>query len=364
MADYELLWASFGDRNNILGELPVTSLEYSDILNAPGEITGTVHLNPYPDHPTLFTQDNFREADTVLYVLRDGVTMWGGILWGWRANVNNDTVDFTGEGWHSYIRRRTISQTVISEGFDQAEIAERILQNTINTADPLDIQFNIDETGVDRDRTYYWWEGKNAGEAIEQLAAVENGFDFYWSTTRNPATGDFVVTFNLLYPTTGRATNHVFELGTNVSFVNYSSDGKGITTRWLGFGSGQGAGVLYSTAYDPGAFGFEGGTRSYQLFDDVASWPDVVNQTTLDEHVGRRLTQSTTPARLIVLNHYPNTEPQLGAYTIGDQCLVTASRGFVQIDRELHRIVERRVVVADNGGESVQLTLSPIGLFG
>lgn len=365
MADYQLQWASLSDRNTILGELPITSLEYSDVLNAPGEITGTVHLNPYPDHPTLFTQDNFREADTALYVLRDGVPMWGGIMWGWRANVNNDTVDFAGEGWHSYIRRRVISATVFAEGNDQGEVAEKILQNVIDAGNPLDLQYNIDDTtGVDRDRVYYWWEGKNAGEALEQLAAVENGFDFYYSTTIHPTTGDYVITFNLLYPTTGRETNHVFELGTNVSFVNYSSDGKGITTRWLGFGTGQGAGVLYSTAYDPGAFGYEGGTRSYQLLEDVASWPDVVNQATLDEHVARRLIQSTTPSRLIVLNHYPDTEPRLGTYQIGDQCTVTASRGFVQLDRALHRIVDRRVAVADNGGESVQLTLAPIGLFG
>lgn len=362
MADYQILWASLGDRNTILGELPVTSFEYSDVLNAPGDINGTVHLNPYPGHPTLFTQDNFREADTVLYVVRDGVPMWGGIMWGWRANVNTDTVSFTGEGWHSYLRRRVLNATSVSTGFDQAEIAERILINTIDAADPLDIQFNMDDTGVTRDRTYYWWEGKNAGEALEQLAAVENGFDFYWSTGGTP--GAFTVTFNLLYPTTGRTTNHVFELGTNVSFVTYSSDGKAITTRVLGFGTGQGANVLYSTAYDPGAFGFEGGTRSYQLLEDVASWPDVTQQDTLDEHVARRLTESITPSRLIVLNHYPGTEPRLGTYSIGDQCTVTASRGFIQMDRELHRIVERRVTVDDNGGESVQLTLAPIGLFG
>jgi len=363
VADYQLMWATFGDRHRILGELPIISLDYTDTLNAPGGITGTVHLDPYPDHPDLFTADTFREADTALYVVRDGTPMWGGLLWGWRANVNSSTLDFAGEGWHSYIRRRTIANTLISEGFDQAEIAERILQATINVADPLDLQYNIDDTGVTRDRTYYWWEAKNAGEAIEQLAAVENGFDFYYSTTY--AAGEYVVTFNLLYPTTGRETNHVFELGTNVSFVNYSSDGKGITTRWLGFGSGQGALVLSSTVYDAGAFtGGDGLTRSYQVFDGTQSWPDVVNQDTLDSHVVKLLAQSTTPNRLITLNHYPGTEPALGTYNLGDRCLVSAEQGFVSIDRETWRIVERRVNVDENGGETVQLTLAPIGVFG
>lgn len=362
MADYVLHWATLTDRNTILGELPIQSLEYSDTLNAPGSITGTIHLNPYPTNSTLFNQDNFREADTALYVIRDGVPMWGGILWGWRANVNNDTLDFAGEGWHSWLRRRTLTRTLISEGFDQVEIAERIIQQILDDSDPFDVSYNIEDTGVTRDRTYYWWEGKNAGEAIEQLAAVENGFDFYWTTGGTP--GNYTVTFNTQYPTTGRTTNHVFELGTNVSFVNYSSDGKSITTRWTGFGSGQGANVLTSIAYDAGTFTTSGGTaRSYQVLDGVQSWPDVVEQATLDDHVARLLAQSTTPSRLIVLDHYPDTEPRLGSYAIGDQCLVTASRGFVQLDRALHRIVERRVTVDDTGRETVQLTLAPIGLF-
>lgn len=363
MPSYEILWASFSDRNRILGELPVTDFEYSDTLNAPGDINGTITLNPY-DLPDLFNQENFREADTVLYVLRDGVCMWGGLLWGWRANVNSDTLAFVGEGWHSYIRRRLITRTIQAAAMNQAAIAELILTTTMDDADPLGLAFNLDDSaGPDRDRTYYWWEGKKAGEAIEQLAAVQDGFDFRYVTTRNPTTGGFDITFTTMYPTTGRETNHVFELGTNVSFVNYSSDGKGITTRWVGFGSGQGADTINTAAYDPGSFTTDGVSRSYQLFDDTASFPDILLADTLDEHVNRLLAQSTTPNRLIVLNHYPGTEPQLGSYEIGDQCLVTANRGFVQINKELWRIVERRVSVDASGGEQVQITLAPIGVF-
>lgn len=347
MAEYTLEWARAVDAQRILGELPIVNLSYSDILNAPGAVSGTIPLDPFPG-TSVFTTDTFDAAKTVVYIRRDGVMMWGGLVWGVRASVADDTIAFDGEGWHSWTRRQLINNTLEFINDDQGEVAKALMDSILVQSNPFNMTAVLSNHGVNRTRTYYWWEGKNAGEALEQLSSVAGGFDYVYRTG-----DDYSTSFSTSYPAWGRLTTAVFEVGTNVELVDASTDGKGVTTRWVGFGSGQGATVLYHVAFGGDALSI------YPLLQDVASLPDVSRLSTLQLHVDALIEQSTRPPRLVEVEHFPDAEPKLGSYDVGDIVYLTVQRGWLNIDRELYRIVSRTVTVDGDGGETVRLQLAP-----
>lgn len=357
-ADYLVEYASIKTPTIILGALPVSTFAYSDALNAPGAISGTMPLNPYPDSPTLFTPSSFIEGGTVLYVKRDGVTQWGGILWSWQADLAADTLSFAGEGWHSYMRRRIITSTLSYAAADQDTIARSLITTPAFDygGNDLGIHTAANPHGVPRDRTYYWWDGKDYGTTIEELAAVDGGFDFRYVTSTDGA-GLYRIDFVTQYPATGRSTTLVFELGVNVAGLSYTSNAKDLTNYQIGFGSGQGQATLLTTAVTAPSI------LTYPLLQAVASFPEVIELGTLTTNVRRNLVRSVTPARLIDLEVYAGTVPVLGSYDVGDRCAVTAKRGFVQLDREPYRITAKEIAVDDVGGETVRLSLAPIGMF-
>jgi hypothetical protein len=355
MADYTVYYSAISAPTEFTGELPLTSFSWSEILNAPGAISGAFPLDPYPTLATLspLNQETFLEGGTILWVYRDRVPVWSGLLWSWQASVDADLVSFTGEGWHSYLRRLPfLLQSGTFTATDQAVIANYFVDYAaFNGGVPL-VTNGSASHGVARDRTYFWWEAKPVAEIIDQLAAVQNGFDFRYVTRP-----DRTILFETLYPATGVTTDHVFELGVNCAVVDYSSDGKTLANYVVAFGSGQGSGALFTAALNSAAVG------TYPLLTEVRSWPDVTSPTTLQGHADRDLQRHSTPTRLLDLEIFPDTQPAVGSFSVGDRCKVTATRGFLQLDRVDYRITALNVDVDESGTETVRVSLAPLRMF-
>jgi len=396
VTEHRILWASIKDPGTIIGELPIETVSWSKWLNAPGAIAGVVPLDPYgafsraqtrPLYPTswyqpgdddgksvylerpvtraearalaksLFGPGSFGTARTVLYVERDGVIQKGGILWGNQASVSNDSLTFSGEGWHSYTRLRTIQQTLIYSGGDQDEIARALIFHMqIYGGGNLGITTSINNHGVTRDRTYPWHDGKFIGEAIEDLTQLENGFDFDYVSSYD-SNGEIETAFVTRYPSSGRETEIVFELGTNVSLVDFTEDGKGVVTQQRVFGAGFGQEVKTATASNGAAF------ASYPLIEGRSTYPDVVRQTTLDDYAAKALARGSEPPTFITLQVFPDQIPRMGSYEVGDRVKVTVDYGYLQLDLAPYRIVGHEVDVSQEGGEVSTVTLSPLALF-
>lgn len=348
MADTRVLWAPIADPDSIQGELPATAVTYTDLLNAPGACTVTFPVDPHPGL-ALVTADTFGEARTVLWVVRDGVPVWSGVVWGWSVSLDSDTITADAEGWLSYVRRRIIDQTTVYTGVDQAQIANALV--TLSGA-PVEVDAGANH-GVTRDRTWFWWEGKPIGEALEQLAAVRDGFDFKF-TPIDTGTGPRVL-FETVHPATGRDTDHVLEVGTNCALTLWTGDGKQFATRVRGFGSGQGAdAMLWDVAAQPGPF--------LQL-DATATYSDVTEVNTLIANLDRDLLRVGTPIRLAEVRMWPGTDPGPGVLRVGDLVDFTCRRGFVDLDRARHRVTGTTVAVTPDGGETMSVSLAPSRMF-
>lgn len=396
MADYRLLWASIKAPSVILGELPVETISYSKVLNAPGAIGGRLPLDPYgpsrrtatiPIWPTthyapgtatgsspfvtrtptaieartvardLFGPAAFGSARTVVYIDRDGVILKGGLVWGHQASVNADQLSFSGEGWHSYFRERTIQTTLTYTSTDQDTIARGLIDHAQSYGGgDIDILTTANTHGVTRDRGYPWHEAKNVGIALEQLAGVQDGFEFDYVSGYN-SSGDIETNFVTRYPATGRHTEHVFELGVNCELVEYAEDGKVVRNQHRALGAGYGNEIESRTSFNSPLI------TTYPLLEGISNHPDVVRPATLTEHAERALQRGSKPAELVTMSVYPGSIPVLGSYELGDRVRVSADRGYIQYDADWFRIVAHQVDVSPGEGETSTIVLAPLELF-
>jgi hypothetical protein len=356
MADYRILWADL-KTGAVQGEVPAESFTYSHIRNAPGACSIVLPLRPNrPDQVATLTESSFAPARTSLFVLRDSVPVWGGILWTIQADVETNSLTASGEGFLSYFRKRFLRGTYHYYSVEQVLIAQSLLTHALE-APGGEIPVSVDTaTGTDviRTRVYYGYERKNVGEAVEQLAAVRNGFDFTFAARWD---GDALgVDFLTSYPNTGRTTEHVLELGSNVELLSLSDDGTGMANQVDAVGGGSGYDLPIRTATDTSLL------SAYPLLQAVGAHSDVIEEDTLQEYADARLIQGRRSIKIPKVRLSQGSIPSIGAYLVGDQVRVRGAYGYLSID-DFFRITAIEVAVGQNGDESANLTLAPVGAF-
>lgn len=92
--------------NRILGELPVEGASYTRAIRGAGSFSGSVK------NPGLLAQSdvyhNTMPGRTGLYVLRNGVCQWGGIIWSREYSANDKTLSINGSEFTSYFHHRKL----------------------------------------------------------------------------------------------------------------------------------------------------------------------------------------------------------------------------------------------------------------
>lgn len=330
----------------LLDELPMTSASYSHVLNEPGECQVTVKLTQPPRKAAVLRQAH-RPGRSTIVVARDGVLVWGGLLWRSTPDFDADTVTLTAAGWHSYFRRRVIDDDLDFEQVDQATIAADLIdhaQGSFWDAVRVDTSM-VEPTGVLRDRHYVGDEYKPIAEAVEQLSQVLDGFDFRFETARD---SDGIFTrFLVDYPATGRPMGLVLVLGNQLSSLSVDEDASTLAT--VAYGVGRDA--LRAVWHTPSLRGV------YPRLDAVVSHTDVTRTSTLDDHVRRRLRRGREPVRIPNLTLDPDLQPPLGSYRVGDLVDVRAAKGWYDL-RETYRFTAITVGVTPTGDETVNVDVA------
>jgi hypothetical protein len=356
MSDYRFLWADLltGD---VQGEVPVESASFSHILNAPGACGLTIPLRSNkPGNVATLTESSFAPARTSIFVSRDDVLLWGGILWSVDADVEQNALTANATGFHSYFRKRLLRIDKTYAATEQVDIAVDLLDYAI--AQPGGMvpvtTTTAAATGVTRDRTYWEYERKNIGELIEQLSAVQNGFDFRYEPRWDGSS--LGVNFVVSYPRTGRNTDIVLELGANVELLSLTNDGTQMANQVDALGGGQGPDTPIRTARDTSIL------STYPLLEDVTSHTDVISGDTLQEHAEARLDSGRRAIKIPTVRLSKGSIPGLGDYVIGDQVRVKGSYGYLDVD-DSFRITGITVAVGSTGDEVVDRSLAPVGAF-
>ncbi len=331
--------------------MPFSSVSFSDILNAPGSFQASIGLR----HPKA-TRANLDPGRTALFVERDGVILWGGILWSAQADVEKAEVELRGAGFWSYFRHRFLRVTKTYAATDQLAIAQDLLDWAQGeTGGDIGMSIGTETSGVDRDRTYYDYERVNIAQAVEHLAAVENGFDFAVEVAYDSG-GNITKTFLPSYPMRGRDTTIVLELGTNMAGLSQEIDASSQANRIDGIGAGDGPTMLIVTSTDTSA------VPPYPLLEDVVTYKDISGSATLTAHTDAAVAARALPVETLPTVARAGPDTGLGSFITGDEITVRGHDGYLDVNDRM-RIIAVGVTVREDGGEEVAIGCEPASDF-
>jgi hypothetical protein len=350
--------------NDLIDEIPFTSFSYAQALNKAGGFEATIPL----EHPKA-TPGNLDPWRTAIYVDRDGVLLFGGIVTDVSASLaSGGSLKFGGIGFLGFYEgdRVVIDSSAGMEyemgaahpaigfsGVDQFRIAKDfILHGNSKTGQDIGLTVAWDAlSGVTRDRTYSATDRKSVGGALADLAKLDNGFDYavrtYWDS------GAPAKELKFYYSRKGRALDLVFEAGKNVQLLSYSKSGAKQSNYVHALGAGDGRNMNIETSenindYYP--------TAAYPRLDAVTSHRDVSDNTTLAAHALADRLRNRHPLETLEIQIQDTAEAGPGSYEVGDDVLVQVQAGYLDL-YDSYRIQELRVEYRPEGSEAVRLGL-------
>jgi len=351
--------------NQILAELPMTGVTYAQQLNTPGTFTGHLLLSGV-NSAGLNVPNATVPGKTAVYVDRNGVLVWGGVLWGREYNSKSQTLVFQAREFMSYFERRRITSTYAFNSVDQLQIAQQVISAAQGvTSGNIGVLYNQDPgsssvSGVLVSRTYYSYELKPVFSAIQDLSKRTSGFDFeisvYYDGSGNPAKS-----FNTYYPRSGQVysstskTSPVFELPSgNIVEYTYPEDGSTAANMIYAVGAGSNEGKLIASASSTTAI-----ASGFPLLEDQINYSDITDATMLGNLATGQVTAVSYPPTTLKVIAPPYVDPAFGTYELGDDVRVrlTDNRFPTTLD-SIYRVVALSVTAGENGPEQVMLTLT------
>jgi hypothetical protein len=95
--------------NQILAEIPFKGVSFERSIKAAGSFSGTIPVIPETSSMNLY--ESTMPGKTGLYVVRDSVCVWGGIIWNRNYNVVERELSVSGSEFTSYFFHRNIWKT-------------------------------------------------------------------------------------------------------------------------------------------------------------------------------------------------------------------------------------------------------------
>ncbi len=280
--------------DQVLDALPVTGLSLDDYIGKSGAMSGTVPI------PNAAVAARARAAivpgRTAVWLERGRDIWWGGVLW--TAAVQSDSRGFLGVQvqagtWDTYLSHRMLYDTLQTTApTDQYDIVRGLLDYVQNTpGGDIGIEYPTDVSGTLRERTFSRFDLPVVRDLLDQLGAVEGGFEWRIASFRD-ADGRRVKRLQLGSPTvrTG-STDIVLDHPGPVTAYTWPVDATKRANAWQSRGA---------TDNDNQAADSVPRTSALQLADqDVADgWPrldgssdytTVAEQATLDGHAAADL---------------------------------------------------------------------------
>jgi hypothetical protein len=350
--------------NDILAELPLTGVTFTQVLNSPGTLNARLQISDLREQRYDIAGSTI-PARTALYVDRDGVLVWGGILWFRRYNSETQSLEFTAREFLSYFERRRIAVNQAFTNQDQLTVAQTLV-NTAQAATGGDIGIIVgtETSGVLISRVFYSYELKDLYSGVKDLATADNGFDMnidvQYDVDNNPTK-----ILRLSYPYRGTtydansSTALVFELPSNLVSYEYPEDGSVTANTVYGVGPGSNEGKLIVEASVSSQI-----DNGWPLLEDTATYNDLYDSTLLTNLTAAQVYAKQNPVvtAKVILPAYVN--PVLGSYKTGDQCLLRITDDRFPSDGTgfglavIKRIVAINVEPGESGPERVILTLA------
>jgi hypothetical protein len=316
-----------------MSEVPALNLAYGFELNGVGFCTFVL--------PTLHDKckrSTLTPGKRIVKVYRNETLVWAGYLWG--ASISDERgVRFNCQGYLSRLGKRYIDSTKTYDNVEQSDIAWDLIDFTQSQTDgALGITRQTANTGVHRNIKYAHWERIKVLDAITELSAMGDGFDFEIDENK---------VFKTFYPNKGTSNpNLVMEFGKNIFGFSYVDDAGSVINEVSALGSGEGTNMCIATSVSTGS------RSGYGLLEEAF---DFSNSKYFDN------LQKKSDAMLRLYNG-PRWQPQLSlhvggdfpynAVSVGDNIPLKIDYGYVEIDQTF-RITNVEYQVSNEGREAV-----------
>jgi hypothetical protein len=107
--------------NTIIGELSLEDVGYERSLKSPGSFDGKITITDQTNSLDLYNAT--MPGKTAIYVVRDGVCAWGGIIWGRTYDMVSRSLTFSASEFTSYLNHRIVWKAY-SQSFEAKLSAE------------------------------------------------------------------------------------------------------------------------------------------------------------------------------------------------------------------------------------------------
>lgn len=97
--------------NSVLAEIPFRDASFERALRRAGTFSGTIPVIPATDHLDLY--ENTMPGKTGLYITRNNVCVWGGMIWSRSYSASSKTLNINASEFTSYFYHRNIWQTLV-----------------------------------------------------------------------------------------------------------------------------------------------------------------------------------------------------------------------------------------------------------
>jgi hypothetical protein len=188
--------------DQLLDVLSVSGVELEDFIGKTGRLSATVPV------PNSELAERARAAitpgRTALWVERGRDIWWGGILW--TASTRSDergfiSVEIQAGTWDSYLTHRIAYDSLTATQTDQFDIARGLIDYTASVpGGDIGITYGTETSGVLRDRTWRRYDLHIVRDLLDNLAAVQNGFEWRIASYRDPASGRRIKRLQLGHP--------------------------------------------------------------------------------------------------------------------------------------------------------------------
>ncbi|NDK26108.1 hypothetical protein FSY75_16925 [Streptomyces sp. TR1341] len=180
--------------------LPLRDVTVDDYIGKAGSLTGTI---PIPNAETAARVRRIEEGRTSVYLQRGHDLWWGGIIW--TSTLQSDdqgvlTLEIQAATFESYAGRRLIratsptydpAYTLPFTNADQLDIARGLwtdMQTSLAGGNIL-VTYGTETSGVRRTISYRDGDETAYLDALDSLAALEDGFEYHIAVYTDPVTG-------------------------------------------------------------------------------------------------------------------------------------------------------------------------------
>jgi hypothetical protein len=365
--------------DTVLAELPLAEVTYSYELTGIGQLSGTIPYNR--ETLPLDPETASTPGRTAVYVDRDGVLVWGGIVWTRRPTTGGKQIqaaEFTSYYQHRYVQKTLSTDTslllnpaYVNQGgqrlyTDQKFIVWSLLRYAQDQpGGNIGIDLNpltSPADGINRTVTYYGYERPEIYKAIAELAAADDGFDFGievgWTPSANNQPPTRFRRARTWYPRRGRPVSQsglVFTKGGGHGAIlsyEWPEDGTSLVTHMSGLGAGTGEARIVRTATAQDLI-----DSGWPLLEGVATYDGVVDQAQVQGMTNADLAARSQATVQPTFEVAADADPEFGSYEVGDEA-------WFVIDPEPLSPSGRRGVLrivgiqntAANGPERIRLT--------